>query len=75
MGSLHLQQLDAHWDHEPKAPASWTHSKRFANLRDVETARQRLECVELAPAFCPTFMDRMVREGTARSCAMVKPKR
>ena len=41
----------AHWDQEPKAPASRTHSKRLASLWDVETARQRLECVELAPAF------------------------
>ena len=56
VGSLHLQLSDAHWDHEPKAPASRTHSKRFASLRSVETARQRLECVELAPAFWGWFM-------------------
>ena len=51
-----LQQSDAHWDHEPKATASWSHSKRFASLWNVETARQRLECVELAPAFWVRFM-------------------
>ena len=97
VGSLHLQQSDAHWDHEPpreshrfkafmdgrkailgrfeslgaiplfmgsrhgfttahrgqepKAPASRTHSKRSASFWNVETARPRLECVELAPAF------------------------
>ena len=43
MESLDLQSLDAHWDHEPKAPESRTHSKRFANLWDAETAGQRLE--------------------------------
>ena len=47
----------AHRDHEPKAPASRTHSKRFARLWNVEMARQRLECVELAPAFWVRFME------------------
>ena len=46
----------ARWGHEPKAPASRAHSKRFASLWNVETARQRLECVELAPAFGVRFM-------------------
>ena len=56
IGGSHLQQSNAHRDHEPKAPASRTHSKRFASLRSVETARQRLECVELAPALWVRFM-------------------
>src|SRR2546426_1011100 len=51
MGSLH-DFLVAHWDHEPrKAPASRTHSKRFAIFRRTSLVRQRLECGELAPAF------------------------
>ena len=51
----------AHWDQESKAPASRTHSKRFASLWNVETARQRLECVELAPAFGGRFMGSLHR--------------
>ena len=59
MGSPH-GFTTAHRDHEPKAPASRTHSKRFASLWNVETARQRLECVELAPAFWGKFMGRTI---------------
>ena len=56
----------AHRDYEPKAPASRTHSKRFANLWDAETARERLECVELAPAFWGRFMERVGVRGAAK---------
>src|SRR6266478_3741742 len=34
-----------------KAPASWTHSIRFAQFRSAQTSRQRMEYVELATAF------------------------
>ena len=57
----------ADWDHEPKAPASWTHSKRFAKFRDLEHG---------ATAFgvrgASTLRSTSTEDGCSRFCRGVK---
>ena len=43
-------------DHEPKAPASWTHSKRFAPVRDLEPGATAFGVRGACSHFCHRVM-------------------
>ena len=48
----------AHRDHESKAPASWSHSKRFAKFRDLEQDARAFGVRGACSRFCRRFMAR-----------------
>src|SRR5207244_11723211 len=57
-----LSLLRMHWDHEPwKAPASWTHSKRFAKSQALGHCAAAFGVRGACSHFCTRFMESHTR--------------
>ena len=70
--SLHDFSI-AKWDHEPKAPASWTHSKRFARFRDLEHDARAFGVRGACSRFCHRFMGSLDLQFWTRIGFMNRP--